>query len=27
MLKEGYLEMKEDSKEINKEWESVDKSW
>lgn len=26
ILREGYLEMKEDSKQINKEWESTDKS-
>ncbi len=27
MLKEGYLEMKDDSKKINKEWESIDEPW
>lgn len=27
MLKEGYLEMENDSKKINKEWEPADESW
>ncbi len=27
LMKEGYIEMAEDSKKINKEWEPTDEDW
>ncbi len=27
LMKEGYIEMAEDSKKINKEWEKADAEW